>query len=48
VECIQNGETKLVVSVYVKQVVNDSLRVEFSTTSLSLTFQTRSVVQWLL
>ena len=44
VKCVQNGERKLVVSVYVKQVVKASIRVEFDLSSLAITFQTRFVV----
>jgi len=44
VDCVQNGEKKLVVSVYVKKVIRETLRVAFCSTSLGLTFQTRFVV----
>jgi len=44
VDCIQHGERKLVVSVYVKQVLKDTLRVEFIPASLAITFQTRFVI----
>ena len=45
IDCVQHGERKLVVSIYVKQVVKDTLRIDFTTSSLTVTFQTRFDVQ---